>query len=295
MIRPTSWIAATRSTTHLAGLHVDRDLRDLDPEGEDAHPGRIRAARSLAEDLPVVEQARDLAERPGAAVGRDDPAVLQRQDALLEVEALGGDLQDLPRRVGRRRAHGRAHARHRRRSGRDGRVRPARGVPERDPDVVERQPQLLGGDLRHRGPGAGADVLHRRDHRRAPVRADAHPGVGRRAAAAVPDLAREADAALPRALGPAPGPRPGAPSAAPRAGSTRAGSCPRTAARPPDRLPAWFLLRSSSGSRSRRAASSSRRHSRPNVPSTYPGARKAAFGGVFRRAPQDTVRTFSHA
>ena len=43
---------------------------------------------------------------------------------------------------------------------------------------------------------AGADVLHRRDDRRAAVGADADPGVARRAAAAVPDLRRHPDAAL---------------------------------------------------------------------------------------------------
>ena len=43
------------------------------------------------------------------------------------------------------------------------------------------------------------------------------------------------------------------------------------------------------------AASSSIRHSRPNVPSTKPGARNAFIGGVFSFAPYMTVRTLSHA
>ena len=36
-------------------------------------------------------------------------------------------------------------------------------------------------------------------------------------------------------------------------------------------------------------------HSSPNVPSTNPGARKAAIGGVLTFAPYSTVSTFSHA
>ena len=59
--RPTSWIATTFSTTHLAGADVDRDLGELDPEREHAHAGRVRAAGALAEDLAVAEQAGDLA------------------------------------------------------------------------------------------------------------------------------------------------------------------------------------------------------------------------------------------
>ena len=74
--------------------------------------------------------------------------------------------------------------------------------PSDEVDAVERQAELLGRDLRHRGRGAGADVLHRGDHGRAPVGAEAHPGVRGRAAAAVPDLARQADAALPRPFAP---------------------------------------------------------------------------------------------
>ena len=43
------------------------------------------------------------------------------------------------------------------------------------------------------------------------------------------------------------------------------------------------------------AASSSSRHSSPNVPSTKPGARNAAIGGRFSFAGYWTVRTLSHA
>ena len=46
---------------------------------------------------------------------------------------------------------------------------------------------------------------------------------------------------------------------------------------------------------SSRAASSSTRHSSPNVPSTNPGARNAFIGGVLSRAPYVTVRTFSQS
>ena len=62
--RPTSWTAAILLDAHLAGLDVDGHLRHLDAEGEDAHAGRVRAARALAEDLRVSEQAGDLLERP---------------------------------------------------------------------------------------------------------------------------------------------------------------------------------------------------------------------------------------
>ena len=97
-------------------------------------------------------------------------------------------------------AYRRPHRRHRRRAGGDRRERAAGRVAERDLHVLERNPELLGGDLRHRGARAGADVLHRRDDLRAAVGADADPRVRRRAAAAVPDLRREPDAVLPRAL-----------------------------------------------------------------------------------------------
>src|SRR5439155_21071495 len=119
---------------------------------------------------------------------------------LLTVVALRRDLEDLPLRIARSLAHGRAHRRNRRRAGRDGRVRTACAVAERDLDVVNRNTELLRGDLRHRGARPGADVLHRRDDRRAAVRADADPRVRGRSAAAVPDLAREADAVLPWTL-----------------------------------------------------------------------------------------------
>jgi hypothetical protein len=67
----------------------------------------------------------------------------------------------------------------------------------RDLDAVERQPELFGRDLLHRRLRPGADVLHGRDDRCAPVGAEPDPRVRRRAAAAVPDLRGEADAVLP--------------------------------------------------------------------------------------------------
>src|SRR5437588_944618 len=185
----------------LASLDVHRHLRDLGAEGEHSHAGRVRAARALAEDLRVLEQARDVLERPRPAVGRDDVAVLHVEDALLEVVALGGDLDDLALRVGCGRADGGTHRRRGRGAGGEGGERAAGGVAELDSHPVERNPELLGRDLRHRRPGAGADVLHRRHDDRAAVGADADPGVRRRPAGAVPDLARHPDAALPRPLG----------------------------------------------------------------------------------------------
>src|SRR5204862_539167 len=49
---------------HLAGLDVDRDVRNLDPERQDTHPGRVRPACALAEDLRVLEQPGHLLQRP---------------------------------------------------------------------------------------------------------------------------------------------------------------------------------------------------------------------------------------
>src|SRR5215211_2454652 len=185
----------------LARLDVDGHFGELHSEREDAHARRVRSAGALAEDLAVLEQTRDLVERPRAAVGRDDAAVLEREDALLEVVALRGNLDDLAGGVVGGRAYGRTHAWDRRRAGRDRGVGAARGVAERDLDVVGPEPELLRCNLRHRRPRPGADVLHGRDHRGAAVRADADPRVRRRPAAAEPDLAREADPTLPRAVG----------------------------------------------------------------------------------------------
>ena len=135
---------------HLAGLDVDRDLDDVDAEGEDAHPGRVRATGALAQDLRLVEHADDLLERRReVAVRRDDHAVADVEHALLEVVALRRDLDHLPLRVGRGRPHGRSHRRQGRGARRDRGVRPARRVAEDDLDVLEWQPELLGGNLRH--------------------------------------------------------------------------------------------------------------------------------------------------
>ena len=86
------------------------------------------------------------------------------------------------------------HRRRRRRAGRRSTAYgPAGRVAERDLTLVERQPELLGRDLRHRRRGAGADVLHRGDRpvARRRSRARTH-GIRGRTAAAVPDLARHA-------------------------------------------------------------------------------------------------------
>ena len=165
---------------HLAGLDVDSHLGDLDAEGEHLHPGGVRPARALAQDLRVLEQRDDLCDR------RSDLAGLLR------------DLLDLAARVRGCGADGGPHRRRRRGAGGDRRVRAVRGVAERHGDVLEWDAELLGGDLGHRGLRAGADVLHRGDHRRPPVGADADPRVARRPAAAVPDLRGHADTALDR-------------------------------------------------------------------------------------------------
>src|SRR6185437_6068282 len=48
---------------HFTGLDVDRDLDDVDAEREDAHAGRVRPARALAEDLRLLEHGDDLLQR----------------------------------------------------------------------------------------------------------------------------------------------------------------------------------------------------------------------------------------
>src|SRR4051794_25308518 len=84
----------------LAGLDVDRYLDDVDAEREHAHPGRVRPARALAEDLRVLEHLDELLDRRvEIAVGGDDVAVPDVEDALLEVIALRRDLDQLPLRV----------------------------------------------------------------------------------------------------------------------------------------------------------------------------------------------------
>ena len=72
MIPPSTWLRRAERVDHaadvvdrrdpldadLARLDVDGDLRDLDAERQHLHPGRVRAAGALAEDLRVLEQAR---------------------------------------------------------------------------------------------------------------------------------------------------------------------------------------------------------------------------------------------
>ena len=126
MTRPTSWIAAIRSTRTSPVSTSTATSATWTPKVRIAHPGRVRAAGALAEDLTVLEQAGDLLERPRAAVGGDDVAVLEAQHPLLEVVALRRDLDHLARRVRSGRAHRRAHARGRGGAGRVGGVRAAR-------------------------------------------------------------------------------------------------------------------------------------------------------------------------
>src|SRR4029450_8089570 len=177
----------------LPGLDIDGDLGDLDPEGQHAHPGRVRPPGALPQDLGVLEQSGYLLERPRAAVRRDHLAVLDVEHALLEAVALRGDLDQLSFRIGGRGTNGRAHRGRRRRAGGDRRVGPARRVAELDPHVAQRYPELLGRDLRHRRPGPRADVLHRRHDDGTAVRPDPDPRIRRRTAAAVPGVARKGD------------------------------------------------------------------------------------------------------
>src|SRR5581483_1877095 len=77
-------------------------------------------------------------------------------------------------------------------------VRPRAAVADLDRDVLERQAELVGGDLAERSARAGADVLRAGDHRRMLLILQPHPRVARRAAAARDPVAgSEADAAAP--------------------------------------------------------------------------------------------------
>ena len=271
----------------LAGLDVDRDLGDVDAEREHLHArsgsGRARPCRGsarprAADDRPALAARDDHAARSVASV-----VALRASSRICRFASAAAARTAGP------------HRRRRRRAARERCVRPARRVAGRHGHVLERDPELLGRDLRERRLRAGADVLHRGDDGRAAVGADAHPRVARRAAAAVPDLRRHPDAALDRRRSSARAPRAAAPSAARRGGSTRAGSCRCTGGRPAGRTRRGSRRRSSSGSRSSFAASSSSRHSSPNVPSTNPGARNGFIGGLLIFAPRVVVLTFGHA
>ena len=89
MIPPSTWLRAPSGLTiaadvvhggdpldaHLAGLDVDGDLGHLDAERVDAHAGRVRAARALAEDLRVAEQSSSSSSGTEIPVRGDDRPV----------------------------------------------------------------------------------------------------------------------------------------------------------------------------------------------------------------------------
>ena len=186
-----------RSTRDLAGRDVDRDLRDLAAERVHAHAVGIRAARARADELRLAELARDLDDRLAQrAVERDERAVDDLEVVGRDLEHVARELEQLAAQVVGRRAHRGRDRRHRLRAARDGRVDAVARGADLDAHAVERQAELLGGDLRERRRHAGADVLRARDDRDHAVVAHAHERVRRRAAAAPPDLTGGAQAAL---------------------------------------------------------------------------------------------------
>ena len=195
--RPTSWIAITFSTrtspvptsTATSASWIPK-VRTRIPVG--LGPRAPLPRIWLSASRPVIS-----VERPAAAVGADDVAIAERERRLGAVEPLRGQLDHLACGIRGRRADGRAHRRERRRAARDRRERAASRVADLYVDVVEREPQLLRRDHRHRRARARADVLHRRDNVGAAVGAEPDPGVAGRTAAAVPDLARHPHPALP--------------------------------------------------------------------------------------------------
>ncbi len=217
MIPPSTWLARAERVddpadvvhrgdplhAHLAGLDVDGDLGHLHAEREHAHPGRVRAARALAEDLRASEHAEQLLERDGEiAVRGDDRPVADVEHALLEVVALRRDLDDLALRVGGGGTHGRADRRQastsRPRASRTGRGRSRRARPRRG-RAGRRAPRRRSAPSRCRVPVPMSCIAVTTAI--AAVGADARPRVRRRAAAAEPDLARHPDAVLPRSVG----------------------------------------------------------------------------------------------
>ena len=229
----------------------------------------------------VVEQAEDVLERPRAAVGADDLAVLERgtrssvskrcaassricRAASAAAERTAGPIDGIVDEPAEIDAYGpRAESPSSTRTRSSGRPSSSAAICA----IAVRVPVPMSCI-------AVTTVARPSDADAAPRRTRA----GRRRRTRSGSRARRRASTAPRC---ARAPRAAAPSAARRGGSTPSGSWRRTAARRSGRASAWLRRRSSSGSRSSLAASSSSRHSSPNVPSTKPGARKAAIGGVF--------------
>ena len=239
----------------------------------------------------VLEQPEQALERPGAAVRADDPAALAARacaapspSAARRARGSGGERRPRP---SARPGPSRGSSRSRRRSRRTG---PRAESPSSTRTCASGRPSSSAAicAIAVREPVPMSCIAVTTVTRR--VGADAHPGIRGRPAAAVPDLAREPDAVLPRLVASARAPRGGAPSAARRGGSTRAGSSRRTGARRGRRRRRGSGGAARAGRARASQPSSSSRHSSPNVPSTKPGARNAAIGAEFSFAPCSVVR-----
>ena len=140
MIRPTSWIAAIRSTRTSPVSTSTATSATWTPKVST----RIPAGFGPRAPLPRIWPS---SSRPvTSSSGHEPPSAetmlppSQREHALLDVVALRGDLEDLPRRVRGGRAHGRAHARERRRAGRRSTAYgPRAESPSCDADALERE------------------------------------------------------------------------------------------------------------------------------------------------------------
>jgi hypothetical protein len=121
----------------------------------------------------------------------------QQQIVSVDLEQVGGQVEHLATHVVGCCAYGRRDRWGRLRTPRDRREDAVAGRPRLDPDAIEREPELLGGDLSEHGRRPRADVLRARDDGCDAVRTEPHERVRRRTAAAPPDLAGGPEASHP--------------------------------------------------------------------------------------------------
>src|SRR5690606_28597944 len=183
---------------HLAGLDVDRDLRELSAADSLArHPAAL-APIGLRRDRLEPEKRARLLPREAALRSRadEDPTILRADLARLRLED-GSDTRD---EIGERllAAHGdrEAHAAHRRAAAASSRARIG-GATDQAGDVARLEAEDLGGDERNERRRAGSDVLRPAAHLDLPARVD-RAGRLRLARGAAPSAQRATETSLDR-------------------------------------------------------------------------------------------------